>query len=111
MNRRKFLTNTTACMALGSKAFASPNIFRGVIKKAVKFGTKPNEQEMQQIKNLGFDGIEGSAPGLQVKEMKKPALGSIFLCMAWFIISTGRLDFQIPIQRFARKVDWDLLRP
>ena len=71
MNRRKFLTNTTACMALGSKAFASPNIFRGVIKKAVKFGTKPNEQEMQQIKNLGFDGIEGSAPGLQVKEMKK----------------------------------------
>jgi hexulose-6-phosphate isomerase len=45
--------------------------FKGQIKKAVKFGTKPNEAQMQKLKDLGFDGIEGSAPGLQVEPMKQ----------------------------------------
>jgi len=45
--------------------------FKSRIKKAVKFGTKPNETQMRKLKELGFDGIEGSAPGLQVGEMKK----------------------------------------
>jgi hexulose-6-phosphate isomerase len=40
------------------------------MKKAVKFGTKPNEKQMQKLKDLGFDGIEGSGPGLQIEPMK-----------------------------------------
>ena len=71
MNRRKFLNTTSGSLALGQFLSAKPQSFRGKIKKAVMFGTKPNEKQMQNLKNLGFDGIEGSGPGLQTESMKK----------------------------------------
>jgi len=72
MNRRNFITVSS----LGLTQFVSgdPKSFKGQIKKAVKFGTKPNEAQMQKLKDLGFDGIEGSAPGLQVEPMKQACL-------------------------------------
>ena len=71
MNRRNFLLTTTGSFALSSFSIGQSKSFKGRIHKAVKFGSKPNEKRMQELKNLGFDGIEGSAPGLQVDEMKK----------------------------------------
>ena len=50
---------------------AKPGKFNGLIRKAVKFGTKPDEKQMQKLKDLGFDGIEGSGPGLETESMKK----------------------------------------
>jgi hexulose-6-phosphate isomerase len=69
MNRRNFIT--VSSLALSQFVSAEPKSFKGKIKKAVKFGTKPNEAQMQKLKDLGFDGIEGSAPGLQVEPMKQ----------------------------------------
>jgi hexulose-6-phosphate isomerase len=69
MNRRNFIT--VSSLALSQFVAAEPKSFKGKIKKAVKFGTKPNEAQMQKLKDLGFDGIEGSAPGLQVEPMKQ----------------------------------------
>ena len=69
MNRRNFITDSS--LALSQFVAAEPKSFKGKIKKAVKFGTKPNEAQMQKLKDLGFDGIEGSAPGLQVEPMKQ----------------------------------------
>jgi len=70
MNRRTFLSTTASISFLEAQANETKS-FMGIIKKAVKFGTKPNETQMRKLKGLGFDGIEGSAPGLQVGEMKK----------------------------------------
>ena len=47
MNRRKFLTTTSGSLALGQFLSAKPQSFTGKIKKAVKFGAKPNDQKMQ----------------------------------------------------------------
>ena len=71
MNRRNFLACTSS-LALSSDMLSAEELsFNGRIKKAVKFGKMPNEILMNKIVDLGFDGIEGSAPGLQVHEMKK----------------------------------------
>lgn len=71
MNRRKFLTTTTTSLAMVPFLSAKTHSFKDRIQKAVKFGTKPNEKQMQKLKDLGFDGIEGSGPGLQTEAMKK----------------------------------------
>lgn len=71
MNRRKFLLTTTGKFALTNFGGGQNKSFRGMIQKAVKFGSKTNEKRMQELKDLGFDGIEGSAPGLLVEEMKQ----------------------------------------
>ena len=71
MNRRTFLSTTAASASFLGVQANEPKSFKGIIKKAVKFGSKPNETQMQKLKDLGFDGIEGSAPGLQVEPMKK----------------------------------------
>lgn len=71
MNRRKFLTTTTTSLAMVPSLSAKTHSFKDRIQKAVKFGTKPNEKQMQKLKDLGFDGIEGSGPGLQTEAMKK----------------------------------------
>ena len=70
MNRRQFLATTAGSLALANFSLAQDSSFRGKIKKAVKFGTNPNEEQMQKLKDLGFDGIEGSAPGLKTEAMK-----------------------------------------
>ena len=71
MNRRRFLATATSSLALSHFCFAQAPSFRGKIKKAVKFGTDPDEEQMKKLKDLGFDGIEGSAPGLKTEAMKK----------------------------------------
>jgi hexulose-6-phosphate isomerase len=71
MNRRNFLATSSSLVASNHFLSAKELSFKGQIKKAVKFGTKPNEAQMQKLKDLGFDGIEGSAPGLQVEPMKQ----------------------------------------
>ena len=50
MNRRKFLTTTSGSLALGQFLSAKPQSLTGKIKKAVKFGAKPNDQKMQNLK-------------------------------------------------------------
>lgn len=71
MNRRQFLATTAGSLALASLSHAQPKSFSGIIHKAVKVGTSPDEQHFQKVKDLGFDGVEGNAPGLQVEPMKK----------------------------------------
>ena len=71
MNRRNFLTTSSSLVVSNHFLSAKELSFKGQIKQAVKFGTKPNEAQMQKLKDLGFDGIEGSAPGLQVEPMKQ----------------------------------------
>jgi hypothetical protein len=71
MNRRIFLSATVGSLSFAKAHANESKSFKGIIKKAVKFGSKPNETQMQKLKDLGFDGIEGSAPGLQVESMKK----------------------------------------
>ena len=71
MKRRMFLTTTAGSLSFLGAHAKEPKSFKGIIKKAVKFGTKPNESQMQKLKDLGFDGIEGSAPGLQIEAIKK----------------------------------------
>jgi L-ribulose-5-phosphate 3-epimerase len=75
MNRRHFL-NTTV---LGGFVYPleknfglskePSRSFKGKILKAVKFGGKVNPDRMRKLKDLGFDGVEGSGPGLNGKEM------------------------------------------
>ena len=71
MNRRKFLATSSCSLGISRLLSAEPVSFRGRIKKAVKFGTQPDREKMRQLKELGFDGIEGSGPGMQVDTMKK----------------------------------------
>jgi hexulose-6-phosphate isomerase len=71
MNRRKFLATTSCSLGFSPLLSAKPASFRGRIKKAVKFGTQPDREKMRKLKDLGFDGIEGSGPGMQVDTMKK----------------------------------------
>lgn len=71
MNRRKFLATSSCSLGISRLLSAKPFSFRGRIKKAVKFGTQPDREKMRQLKELGFDGIEGSGPGMQVDTMKK----------------------------------------
>ena len=71
MNRRNFLACSSSLALSSDMLFAEELSFNGHIKKAVKFGKKPDEILMNKIVDLVFDGIEGSAPGLQVHEMKK----------------------------------------
>jgi L-ribulose-5-phosphate 3-epimerase len=49
--------------ALAAKKRAGAN--RGVIFKAVKGGKSVNPDKLAELKELGFDGIEGSSPGME----------------------------------------------
>jgi L-ribulose-5-phosphate 3-epimerase len=72
MNRRTFIQTagaTVSTVALTSCTSLPEN--RAKIKKSVKFGGKPNLGRMRKLKELGFDGIEGSAPGMDVEGLRK----------------------------------------
>jgi hexulose-6-phosphate isomerase len=77
MKRRHFLNSivlgSTVCPI--SKFFGLTkeplNSFEGKILKAVKFGNKINPDRMKKLKDLGFDGIEGSGPNINSKEMRQ----------------------------------------
>jgi len=45
--------------------------FRGKIYKSVKYGGRVNLKRLEALKELGFDGVEGSAPGMDIAGLKK----------------------------------------
>ena len=99
MNRRNFLACSSS-LALSSDMLSAEELsFNGRIKKEVKFGKKPNEILMHKIVDLGFDGIEGSAPGLQVHEMKKVCQEMNLPMHGVCITSTGKSDYPTPIPK------------
>ena len=77
MNRRTFIQTTGAAAAVAAtsaiqaadKKRARAN--KGLIFKSTKFGGRPNVKRMQELKALGFDGIEGLAPGMDVGGLRK----------------------------------------
>jgi L-ribulose-5-phosphate 3-epimerase len=77
MNRRDFCKTAGAAAAVAAtstlqaedKKRARAN--QGLIYKSVKWGGKPNLSRMKKLKELGFDGIEGSAPGMDIGGMRK----------------------------------------
>ena len=46
-------------------------MFRGRIYKSVKYGGRVNLERLKKLKELGFDGVEGSAPGMDLVGLKK----------------------------------------
>ena len=78
MNRRDFLQTSVAAAAVTATTFqleaADKKRMRankGLIFKSTKFGGRPNVKRMEELKALGFDGIEGSAPGMDVAGLRK----------------------------------------
>ena len=77
MNRRDFCKTAGAAAAVAAtttlqaedKKRARAN--QGLIYKSVKWGGQPNLPRMKKLKELGFDGIEGSAPGMNVGALRK----------------------------------------
>ena len=51
MKRREFLTTSSGALCFSHLVRAEEHSFKGKIKKAVKFGTKPNEKQMQKLKD------------------------------------------------------------
>ena len=84
MNRRDFVSTTATgltCTGLAPLGLeAKKGSFRGKILKSVKFGGRPNIDRLKKLKDLGFDGVEGSGPGMQVDGLKK-ALAEVGLPM------------------------------
>ena len=50
---------------------ARKGLNRGRIYKSVKFGGRPNLKRLRRLKELGFDGVEGSAPGMDIAGLRK----------------------------------------
>ena len=101
MKRRDFCTTTTVA-AIGltaNQAKSQPEVrkreFRDKVYKSVKWGGKVNMDRLRKLKDLGFDGIEGSAPGMDTEGLRKLVPKSIF---PWesFTTSTGRCVFPHP---------------
>ena len=84
MNRRDFVSTTATgltCAGLAPLGLEAKNAsFRGKILKSVKFGGRPNIDRLKKLKDLGFDGVEGSGPGMQIDGLKK-ALAEVGLPM------------------------------
>ncbi|SVD97432.1 uncharacterized protein METZ01_LOCUS450286, partial [marine metagenome] len=84
MNRRDFVSTTATgltCAGLAPLGLeAKKGSFRGKILKSVKFGGRPNIDRLKKLKDLGFDGVEGSGPGMQIDGLKK-ALAEVGLPM------------------------------
>lgn len=77
MKRRDFCTTTTVA-AIGltaNQAKSQPEVtkreFRDKVYKSVKWGGKVNMDRLRKLKDLGFDGIEGSAPGMDIEGLRK----------------------------------------
>ena len=76
MNRRDFCKTAGAATAVAATSTLQAEAPRaranqGLIYKSVKWGGKPNLPRMKKLKELGFDGIEGSAPGMDVGGIRK----------------------------------------
>ena len=79
MNRRTFLQTTGAAATFATAGTsglhaaeeARKGEFRGRIYKSVKYGGRVNMKRLKALKELGFDGVEGSAPGMDIEGLKK----------------------------------------
>ena len=79
MHRRNFLqvAGTATLVGAGASSLAGAEKapaaapFRGKIYKSVKYGGRVNLKRLQSLKDLGFDGVEGSAPGMDVEGLRK----------------------------------------
>ena len=78
MQRREFLqvagtaTLSGSCMnSLKAAEEKNAGDLSGKIYKSVKYGGRVNMKRLQSLKDLGFDGVEGSAPGMDVEGLKK----------------------------------------
>ena len=60
-----FMTNLTAAEKEGRGEF------RGKIYKSVKYGGRVNLKRLRALKALGFDGVEGSAPGMDLEGLRQ----------------------------------------
>ena len=78
MNRRTFIQSAGAAAAVAATTSqlnaadeARKRLNRGKINKSVKFGGRPNLNRLRRLKELGFDGVEGSAPGMDIAGLRK----------------------------------------
>ena len=79
MKRREFIQKTGVSGAAGTfcalqlqAAEEVPKpMFRGRIYKSVKYGGRVNLERLKKLKELGFDGVEGSGPGMDLVGLKK----------------------------------------
>ena len=78
MNRRTFIQSAGAAAAvvattsqLNAADEARKRLNHGKIYKSVKFGERPNLNRLRRLKELGFDGVEGSAPGMDIAGLRK----------------------------------------
>ncbi|MDG1833312.1 MAG: twin-arginine translocation signal domain-containing protein [Verrucomicrobiota bacterium] len=77
MNRRTFIQTTGAAAAVAATTQLQAaekkreRANQGLIFKSTKFGGRPNLGRMRKLKALGFDGIEGSAPGMDIAGLRK----------------------------------------
>ena len=79
MKRREFIQKSGAVGLAGT--FSTLNAqavekdpkpeFRGRIYKSVKYGGRVNLDRLKKLKELGFDGVEGSAPGMDLVGLNK----------------------------------------
>ena len=79
MKRREFIQKTGVSGAVGTfcalqlqadEEVPKP-MFRGRIYKSVKYGGRVNLERLKKLKALGFDGVEGSAPAMDLVGLKK----------------------------------------
>ena len=86
MNRRTFIQTTGAAAAVAATSTLQAadkkreRANQGLIYKSTKFGGRVNLKRMRALKELGFDGIEGSAPGMDIDGLRK-ACGELELPM------------------------------
>jgi hypothetical protein len=78
MNRREFCRNTTlSTVAVGLATTTLPanearkRLNKGRVYKSVKYGGRVNVDRLRKLKDLGFDGVEGSAPGMDTEGLRK----------------------------------------
>lgn len=79
MKRREFIQKSGTISLVGVIGTANAQTvekdpkpeFRGRIYKSVKYGGRVNLGRLKKLKELGFDGVEGSAPGMDLVGLKK----------------------------------------
>ncbi|SVC17497.1 uncharacterized protein METZ01_LOCUS270351, partial [marine metagenome] len=79
MKRREFIQKSGTFGLVGTFSILNAQAvekdpkpeFRGRIYKSVKYGGRVNLDRLKKLKELGFDGVEGSAPGMDLIGLKK----------------------------------------
>ena len=64
MKRREFLTTSSGALCFTHLVRLKNTPLRGKLRRRLNLAPNPMTKQMQKLKDLGFDGIEGSGPGL-----------------------------------------------